>query len=120
VLRTVSSLSADRARLYLIGVNTSSTSSVRTNIRLQGFRPVSTAKLWVLSGPSLDANNGEDLPAVPGLKWAKQAASAGDSFQRGHPGMLRPQEGTAGNVASQFTYVFPPMSVVSMEMSRAK
>jgi alpha-N-arabinofuranosidase len=120
VLNTVSSLSADRARLYLIGVNTSSTSSVRTNIRLQGFRPVSTAKLWVLSGPSLDANNGEDLPAVPGLKWAKQSASAGDSFQRGHPGMLRPQEGTAGNVASQFTYVFPPMSVVSMEMSRAK
>ena len=120
VLNAVSSLSADRARLYLIGINTSSTSSVRTNIRLQGFRPVSTAKLWVLSGPSLDANNGEDLPAVPGLKWAKQAASAGDSFQRGHPGMLRPQEATAGNVASQFTYVFPPMSVVSMEMSRAK
>jgi len=119
-LDTVASLSADRMRLYLITVNTSFTNSIRAKIQLRDFHPASTARLWVLSGTRLDANNGEDLPPVPGLKWAKQAGPPGDSFQQGRRGMIRTQESSTGNVANRFSYVFPPMSVVSMELSRVK
>jgi len=119
LLNVVSSLSSDHKHLFLVAVNTSSTTGIRTRIRLTGFHPAPVGKVWLVSGPSLDSNNGDDLPAVPGLKWAKQASATSTSFQEGHSGLIRPKEFSLEDVADQFFYFFPPLSIISIELSRA-
>ena len=120
MLNVVAALSKDRDRLYLLAVNSSIHDAIRASIRLSGFRPVEKAKALILTGTSLDANNGPDLPSVPGLKWAKQASISPGSFDSGHPGTVRPKESALENAGEQFSFSFPAMSVVSIELGRAK
>jgi len=118
-LDVVGSTSADGRRLYLIAVNRHFTNSLQTKITLRGFRPRGSARAWVLTAPSLDANNGDDLPRIPGLKWARQAsAPKGSMFEQGRPGLVVPQETAIPNVSESFTYNFAPRSVTAIELTQ--
>ena len=119
-LDAAASLSADQSRLYLTVVNKSLLSSAQAFIRLDGFVPRSVAHTWVLTAPSLDANNGNDLPSVPGVHWAAQAHSPSHSmFDQGSPGAVAIRPGPdVTNAKDEFSFEFPPMSLTSIELIR--
>lgn len=119
-LDALASLSQDRSRMYLMAVNKNQ-KALRTQIRIQGFRPSGAAKSWVLTAPSLDANNGQDLPSIPGLTWAKQAqAPKNPMFEKGRPGLVVPRESPVSGVSGDFVYEFAPISLTAIEFSRSR
>jgi alpha-N-arabinofuranosidase len=118
-LDAIASLSSDGRRLYIIAVNRSFSNGLQTKVSLHGFHPRSTARAWVLTAPSLDANNGNDLPSIPGLYWAKQiSAPRGSMFEQGRPGTVATRETSIANVSDSFSYLFPPMSVTALELTQ--
>jgi len=120
-LDAVSSVSTDGSRLYVLVVNRHFTTPMSTRIRLSGFRPAADGTVWLLTGPSLDANNGDDLPSVPGIRWAHQAkAPSGSTFDAGRPGTVETRRSTISNASMDFTFTFPPISVTSLELTRAR
>jgi alpha-L-arabinofuranosidase len=117
-LVAVASLSADRSKMYIVAVNKHFTDSIRTTIRIQGFQPKPAATLWTLTGPSLDANNGPDLPDV-GIKWPKPAKEPrGSTFDQGKPDTVTIQRSNISNVSNSFELVIPSKAVISLEMER--
>lgn len=118
-LEAISSLSADRSKLYVIVINKHFTAPIRTRLHLTGFHPGPTGKAWVLTGPSLDANNGKDLVDYPGLSWGKQVESPRNpSFYSGKPGTVVTREKPLTGVSSDFDYTFPPISVTCLELGK--
>jgi hypothetical protein len=118
-LDAVASLSTDRKLLYAIVVNRNASAAIRADISVRGFRPRPGARGWLLTAPSLDANNGNDLPTVPGLHWAKQMeAPAGAMFSQGRPGTVAPREVPVPKVSGSFSYTFPPISITALELSQ--
>jgi alpha-L-arabinofuranosidase len=105
--------------LFIIAVNKHFTDAMRTTIRLQDFVPRSTATLRVLTGPSLDANNGPELPRISGLKWPRQAkAPSGSMFDQGRPGNVAIQTSALDGVSQSFELVIPSKAVVALELDR--
>jgi alpha-N-arabinofuranosidase len=120
-LTTVAGLSADKRRLCVLAVNRSFNNPMRTKIKLKGFRPAMKATVWTLTAPSLDANNGVDLPNVRGITWPKPAKAPENSmFDQGHPGAVTTQRSEVGGVSESWEVVIPPLAVVSFELSKAE
>jgi alpha-N-arabinofuranosidase len=120
-LEVVSSLSADKSKLFVIVINKHFSASMKTKISVKGFIPKPAGKAWVLTGPSLDANNGNDLIQWPGIVWAEQAqAPVNPAFKTGKPGTVVTKQTPLKGAGKSFTYTFPPMSVTSLEMVRGK
>jgi alpha-N-arabinofuranosidase len=118
-LDAVASLSADRAHLYAIVVNRSASAPIRAGISIRGFKPAPTGRGWLLTASSLDANNGNDLPAVPGLRWAKQMEAPAEAmFSQGRPGTVVPREIGIPHVSGNFTFTFPPISMTAIELAQ--
>lgn len=118
-LDAVASLGADGSTLHVIVINRNLRQSARARLALSGFRPRAAGRTWTLTAASLDANNGDDLPAIPGLRWARQAeAPKGSLFHSGRPGSVAPVEKSFAGAASAFDLVFPPMSVTAVELAR--
>jgi hypothetical protein len=113
-------VSDDGSRLFLVAVNKHFTQPARLTIRLNGFTPDGAGTVRVLTGPSLDAHNGDDLPrGIPGLDWAKQiGAPRRPMIEEGRPGLVATKESTLAGVDSTFTYVCPPMSANALELRR--
>jgi alpha-L-arabinofuranosidase len=117
ILDVVASLSPDRKHLYAILVNRSGSSAIRASLSIRGFKPGPAGRGWLLTAPSLDANNGNDLPAVPGLRWAKQVeAPRGAMFSQGRPGSISTREISIPPVSEAFSYTFPPISITALEL----
>lgn len=120
-LEAISSLSKDKSLLYVIVINKHVNSSIKGKLDLKGFKPATNAKTWTMTAPSLDANNGKDLPDYPGLNWAKQIHAPQNSmFESGKPGTVTIRQGSANKISDKFEYTFPPISVTCIEMQRAK
>jgi alpha-L-arabinofuranosidase len=119
-LTAVASLSQDRSKLYILAVNRHFTSPIRTKIQLNGFQPAARGTLRTLTAPSLDANNGPDLPDIGGIKWPKPAKAPHNSmFDAGKPGTVTIQTSTIDNAASSFELVIPSKAVVALELDAA-
>lgn len=119
-LTAVGSLSQDRSKLYILAVNRHFTSPIRTKIQLNGFQPAARGTLRTLTAPSLDANNGPDLPDIGGIKWPKPAKAPHNSmFDAGKPGTVTIQTSTIDNAAGSFELVIPSKAVVALELDAA-
>lgn len=119
-LDVVSSLSADGATLSLIAVNRNIDVPIDTEIDLAGFDAAVPGRAWMLTAPSLDANNGKDLPGLA-LLWAKQAsAPRNPMFDSGRASTVVPQESTVANGMTNFHYRFAPRSVTAIELKRGR
>ena len=61
-LEIVSSLSADKKKLYIMAINKHFDLPITASIRINGFAPRGNGSAWILAGTSIDANTGNDLP----------------------------------------------------------
>ncbi len=117
-IEAISSLSPDKSRLYIMVINKHFNSPITTTLNLNGFKPQPTGKAWVLTAPSLDANNGKDLLDYPGITWAKQVQSPENPmFETGKPGTVVTREVALTGVSGKFEYSFPPISVTCLELT---
>ena len=119
-LETVSSLSADRSRLYLIVINKHFDQSVPAHINLHGFNPEPAGTAWTLTGNGMDANTGTTIIKVPGLVVPRQAENSEDAhFNRGSPTEITLGATQFQAKGAQFDYSFPPHSVTSLMLTMA-
>ncbi|MFN8550453.1 MAG: hypothetical protein U0103_03105 [Candidatus Obscuribacterales bacterium] len=116
-LDTIAIESADRKHLTLSAVNKSLTEKVTGHIHVKHFLPAQKAHLIVFTSSNFDANNGKDLPDVPGFSWAHQVqASLNPQFYKGKPGTLELQESSLEIPGADFDYEFAPHSVTAIEL----
>jgi hypothetical protein len=70
-----------------------------------------------MTAPSIDANNGNDLPAIPGVVWAQQrTAPVNSMFNLGAPGTVAIKDSSFA-VSSTIRYTAQPMSVSVLEFT---
>jgi alpha-L-arabinofuranosidase len=118
-LTAVASLNESGTKAYIIAVNKHFHNSVRTTISLQGFAPAQRITTWTLTAPSLDANNGQDLPMNVGIKWPKAAkAPFGSMFEQGRPGSVKTERAELDIGSDRFEIVIPSKAVVGIELDR--
>ncbi len=119
-LDAIASLSFDGSKLYLVVINKHFRAAVSAGIALRGFMPRASGRSWVLTAPSLDANNGDDRPAAAGARWGRQNQAPGHSmFESGLPGTVAIRPGPAVTATAEgFQYEFSPMSVTSIELAK--
>ena len=115
---SIAALSADGSKLYLMAVNKNFDYEMNLELEIEGFDPRPGAKITTLTGPALDAHNGEDFPKVAGIDWARQARAPDSAWDRGKAGLVSPVPSTISNAARRFTVELPPMSVTSVELIR--
>ena len=117
-IEAISSLSADRTRMYVILINKHFNTAINVNVQLHNFPAGPSVVRRLMTGPGVDANNGSDLVDIPGVIWAEQrAAPVNPMFNKGAPGTVRIQEAILG-MSGTLTYSAPPMSVTALEFSR--
>ncbi len=120
-LDVVSSLSADGRKLYVLAINKHFDSSIEASIALQGFDPASSGTAWILTGTSIDANTGTTPLKAPGLPWGKQAEDPQiPRFSSGASGEITMSDSNVTGVGKRFTFRFPPHSITSLVLTRAK
>lgn len=120
LLETVSSLSDDGRRLFVMVINKSFDEPLRALIDLEGFEAAG-GMVHVLAGTAIDANTGTELPVVPGLTWAPQAsAEPAGRFHQGNPSEVTLSSSRLDVDGSSFVYEFPAHSVTSLELFRAE
>jgi alpha-L-arabinofuranosidase len=117
LVEAVSSISADRKRVYIMLINKSLYSPQQTEVRVRNLPRLSSGTVRVLTGPAPDANNGNDLLEAPGLVWAPQAiAPVGSWFHAGKPGTVQIGEFRT-SLANSMRFSLPPLSIVNLEFS---
>lgn len=113
----VSSLSADRGELYVIGINKHVDSRVEAKIDLSGFVPAPSATAWTLNGTGIDANPG--TKPLRGIAWGRQREDpVNPRYSKGSPGEVTLVSSEVNGVKPQFTYTFPAHSVTSLIFKR--
>ena len=117
-LDAVSSLDNTNQVMTILVVNKHFNTPIKTTIFLRGFTPQTTAQRWVLTAPSLDANNGNDL--LNGT-WAPQmVAPTGPMFYSGSPEMVKPAVSDFSvSGGTYLVYNFLPRSVTAITLHRA-
>lgn len=117
-LATVSSLSADGSKLFVITVNRSLDIDIRGSLNIKGFRVSPTAVAHTLNGKSIDANTGTGVVQVPGLHLPPQAqdGSAGRA-----PGGVSEISVTDQQVkgGAKMSFDFPAHSVTALVLNVA-
>ena len=112
------SRSSDGKKLYVLAVNKSFDSEASVQLDLRGVSPAGTGTAWTLSGPSIDANTGTQLPRAPGVNWAKQASDDQNArFDRGEPGEVGITSRPLDRVQPRYRYSLPKHSVTSLEIN---
>jgi len=117
-LDVVSSLSSDGRSLYIIGVNKHFDRPIETSIKIRGYQPASDGMAWTLAGDGIDANTGTTPLRLPGMSWGKQAGQDGRPFSKGGASEIVLSSSLVSQVAQDFRYTFPPLSVTSLELKR--
>lgn len=117
-VEAVSSLSADGLRLYAIITNKHLGAVANADLDIQGFEASPEGRKWVLTGPGVDANNGLDLPQVPGLTWARQAESTfNPQFYRAAEDRIQIAESGIEYAGGKLVLALPPLSVTAIELT---
>jgi alpha-N-arabinofuranosidase len=116
-LEAISSVSADRKKVYVMVINKNWSSGITTTIQLKNFAARSSGTAHVMTAPSIDANNGNDLPAIPGVVWAQQrTAPVNSMFNLGAPGTVAIVDSSFA-VSSTIRYTAQAMSVSVLEFT---
>jgi alpha-N-arabinofuranosidase len=118
-LDVVSSLSADKTKLYIMAVNKNFDSPIQTTFVVNGFTPSGSGTVWSLNGTGIDANTGTDWPLAAFFTFSPPAIdSVNPQFWFGSPSAVTltgaPVSSLFGNL---FTYTFPAHSVTSLEIN---
>ena len=120
-LEAVSTVSEDGGTLAVFLINKHPSQALDVTLQLSGFEPAAEGKSWVLSAPSLDANNGGGLDRVPDWPLSPQVhAPEGSLFDAGKPGTIAPREEPLTGVSRAFHRQVPPLSVTVLELERKK
>jgi alpha-N-arabinofuranosidase len=120
-LDIVASLNADGRELYVMAINKHFDSSIDTSITLKGFQPASNGTVWTLNGTSIDANTGTTPLKAPGLSWGKQVEDRQvPRFSQGAPGEITLSDSSFKIAGTTFSFTFPPHSLTSLVLTRAK
>jgi alpha-N-arabinofuranosidase len=118
-LDIVSSLSSDGRKLYIIAINKHFDSAIKADIGLRSFQPASSGTAWTLTGTGIDANTG--TTALQGLLHGKGTEDQQNPrFSKGGTGEVTLSSSEVTGVKNRFAYRFPPHSVTSLELTRAK
>jgi alpha-N-arabinofuranosidase len=114
------SLSEDGSTLWLMAVNHHLQSPVEVEVTLRGFAPAGKAARLVLTGPSVDANNGQRLPQIAGVRWGTPARASGNSnYDGGRPGTVVIRQDNPVDAATAFRLSLAPLSVNSIHFESA-
>jgi alpha-N-arabinofuranosidase len=120
-LEVVASLDADGRHLYLLAINKHFDQGIEADVSIRAFPALAAGTAWTMEGTGIDAHTGTTPLRVPGLPWASQAADAPASrFLRGGSSEVTLASRPIGGLGGRFTYVFPPRSVTSLVLTRAK
>ena len=103
---------------YIMGINKNLDKPIKATINLKGIKPRAKGTAWILTGKSVDANTGTELFRAPGVKWAQQAEmEKNPQFSKGSPSEINITSVPLNNLKEKFEYVFPPHSVVSLQIT---
>src|SRR5262249_33593225 len=104
-LDIVSSLSADRKDLYIVGINKHFDGSIEGSITLEGFDPRPNGTAWTLNGTGIDANTGTTPLRVPGLNWGNQVEDRqAPRFSKGGPAEINVSNSNFTVAGKRFTF----------------
>jgi alpha-N-arabinofuranosidase len=116
-VEAIASLSADRRKMYVIVINKNWSAAIDTTVQLKNFLPTASGALHVMTSGSIDANNGNDLPAISGVVWATQATAPKNSmFNAGSAGTVAIQNSTF-TASGSVRYTAPATSVSVLEFT---
>jgi alpha-N-arabinofuranosidase len=116
-LDIVSSLSADKSTLYIMGINKHFDQNIQATIRLKGFNAISAGAAWQLIGTGIDANTGADFP--PGFWLPQMQDFLNPRFYLGSSTEVMIVREPQVNFGQTFTFTFQPHSVTSLELHAA-
>ena len=82
--------SADGKAVTVLLINRHVSATAAVTVALDGIGGAASVRGQTLTGASVDANTGTELPRVPGLNWARQKQmESGGRFDRGAPAEIR-------------------------------
>ncbi|MHB1463232.1 MAG: hypothetical protein ACYC1M_18240 [Armatimonadota bacterium] len=114
-LEVISSLSADGKKLSIMVINKHITSAISTKLNIEGFKYTSQVKVWQMSAPTLDSNNGKDLLDFPGSPWGKQIGDPRQpAIDTGLPGNVMPKGMTWSAQQMKAPVLFPKLSITCL------
>jgi len=116
-VETIASKSDDGQTLYVIAINKNMDQEIPLKISIQNANPDVAATVWTLTGSSIDANTGTELPAAGGVRWAKQAEDeTNPRFEKGGPGEIEMRSSQVKISPNRLIVPLPKFSVVSLEI----
>jgi alpha-N-arabinofuranosidase len=117
-LDVVSSLSADRNKLYIIAINKDFENPIDVSFSLRGFSPEPSGAAWTLTGTGVDAHTGTGIIKVPGLRIPRQAEYSRDGrFHKTSDREVTFERSTVTGLGPRFVYTFPARSATSIVLT---
>jgi alpha-N-arabinofuranosidase len=118
-LDIVSSLSTDKTRLYILGINKNFDAPVDAALSIRGFAPASKGVVWTLTGTGVDAHTGTKPLQIPGMTWGRQAEDPQNPrYAKGGPSEVTLTSSALTDGGARFTYRFPAHSVASLVLTQ--
>lgn len=103
--------SADGKVVTVLLINRHVSAAAAVTVALDGIGGAASVRGQTLTGASVDANTGTELPRVPGLNWARQKQmETGGRFDRGAPAEIRIETADLPAAGSVLARV-PPHSI---------
>jgi alpha-N-arabinofuranosidase len=116
-VETLASRSEDGRTLFVMAINKNIDSTIPLQITLRNAKASGKATVWTMSGRSLDANTGTQLPEEGGIHWARQAEDEKNPrFDKGGPGEIRIESAPLAAAGNVISVPLPRLSVVSLEI----
>lgn len=112
----------DKGVLVVMLVNKSDTLTLDGEIALKGVQSFADVSVKGISADSFDAHTGTELPAIPGLKWAKQVELS--RFSRGAASEIQvaaqalPAASAAKGKDASLSYKLRPLSITAIRFGR--
>lgn len=118
LVTSVSSVSPDRKRIFVIAINKDLHRAAELAIRIPGAQDSDSVPTTLLSGASPDSHTGTKLIDIPGFTWAKQNTyDSTTDFNAVSMANVALKESVSNVSNSTLTYSLPPHSIVKFEVS---
>lgn len=119
-LTACASIDRNAGRVFINVVNKHFSQPIETTISVEGIGTVTAGVARVLTGATLDAHTGTELPDIAGITWAKQRSFDDEvPFDSDRLETISVSEATLENPATSFTHTFRPHSMTNIELSFA-
>jgi len=119
-LDAIASQSGDGRIVTVLLVNKHLSAAARTTVSLSGLAGVTALTARTLTGATVDANTGTQLPVIPGLNWARQAAAGPRGrIDRGAPDEIR-LDAASLSPATATEVLIPPHSITLLRFEGAR